>query len=132
MITFSTTTIICGIAVGTLLLLGGWAILRRRKREVFFVHEELSLEQVLAAGMEARQKVTPGQRLFAVSTEISKLPVDVVPPEMTQGAKKSILIATSDAECNPTKVVKVLLAHAFAPALAEALQEGGGAIEFVD
>ena len=125
------TTIITSGVAATALLLGGWAILRRMKRGSFFVHAELTLEQVLSAVMAARQKVKPGQKLFAVHTEISKIPVDIVPPEKIQSAKEAIMIVISDAEGTPITVEAVLLAASFEPSLSEALQEGEGAIEFV-
>ena len=124
------TTIVSGVAA-TALLLGGWAILRRMKRGSFFVHAELTLEQVITAGKAATRKVKPGQKLFAVHTEISKIPVDIVPPEKIPSAKEAIMIVISDAEGTPTSVEAVLLAGSFEPSLSEVLQESGGAIEFV-
>ena len=124
------TTIISGVTA-TALLLGVWAILRRQKRGSFVVHEELTLEQVLTAGEAATRKVQPGQKLYAVRMEISKIPVDIMPPEKTQGAKEAVMIVISDAEGTPITVEAVLLAASFEPSLSEALQEGEGAIEFV-
>lgn len=125
------TTIVSGVAV-SVLLLGGWVILRRQKRGSFVVHEERSLEQVFTVVMVARQKVKSGQKLYAVRMETSKIPVDIVPPEKIQSAKEAIMIVISDADGTPISVEAVLLACAFEPLLSEALQEGNCAIELVN
>ena len=125
------TTIISGVTA-TALLLGVWAILRRQKRGSFVVHEELTLEQVITVVTDARKKVKSGQKLYAVRMEISKIPVDIMPPENTQGAKEAVMIVISDAEGTPITVEAMLLACAFESSLSEALQEGNGTIEFVN
>lgn len=125
------TTIVSGVAA-TALLLGVWVILRRQKRGSFVVHKELSLEQVITVVTDARKKVKSGQKLFAVRMETSKIPVDIVPPEKFQSAKEAIMIVILDADGAPISVEAVLPACAFEPSLSEALQEGNGAIEFVD
>lgn len=125
------TTIISGVAV-SVLLLGVWVILRRQKRGSFVVHEELSLEQVITVVTDARKKVKSGQRLFAVRVDTSRIPVDIAPPEKFQSAKEAMMIVISDADGAPISVEAVLPACAFEPSLSEALQEGNGAIEFVN
>lgn len=129
-LTFTLKTIIISGVAASALLLGVWAILRIRKRRSHVINDELSMEQVLTAAKAALQKVEPGQKVFAVRTEISKIPVDIIPPEKIQGAKEAIMIVISDAEGVPISVEAVLLACAFESTLSENLQEGGDAIEF--
>ena len=129
---YGITAILYSAAGGALLAGAGvFLYLRWRKNRKPAVFMELSLEHVLAAVLQAKKKVKPGQKLFAVDVELSKFSSSILPTEKLNGAGKAILIVITDESGIPLSVESLLLAEHLAPDIANQLQEGGGAIEFV-